>query len=93
MNEEDREYTIRIDTSLSIEDITSTILHEMVHVHQYITGRLRSKWVHEVTFERVVYPIDMIYEERPWEIEAAELEERLMEKYSETKTTIRQGLL
>jgi|TARA_R110000744_G_scaffold10628_3_gene32965 hypothetical protein len=92
MDEDDREFTIRIDISLSIEDIISTLMHEMVHVHQFITGKMRSKWVHEVTFDKVVYPHDMTYDERPWEIEAVLWEARLTERYSETKTAIRQGL-
>ena len=92
MDEEDREFTIRIDITLSLEDMIKTLLHEMVHVHQFLTGKMKSKWAHEVTFNKVVYPHDMPYDDRPWEIEAAHIEKTLTEKYSGTKTAIRQGL-
>ena len=46
MDEGDREFTIRIDVSLPLDEMISTILHEMVHVWQYLTKRMVSKWVH-----------------------------------------------
>lgn len=81
MDEGDREFTIRIDVSLPLDDLISTMLHEMVHVWQYITRRMVSKWVHEVRFNKKVYSSDMPYDERPWEVEAHQKEKELKEKY------------
>lgn len=81
MDEDDGEFTIRIDTTLSIELIVSTILHEMVHVQQYFTGNLKHKWTNEVTYKKVVYKYDMNYDDRPWEIEAWEKEQQLKDLY------------
>lgn len=79
MDEGDREFTIRIDVSLPLDEMISTILHEMVHVWQYLTKRMVSKWVHEVSFNKVVYSSEMPYDERPWEIEAHAKEKQLKE--------------
>lgn len=81
MDEDDGEFTIRIDTTLSTELIVSTILHEMVHVQQYFTGKLKRKWTNEVTYKKVVYKYDMNYDDRPWEIEAWEKEQQLKDLY------------
>jgi len=85
MDEGDREFTIRIDVSLPLEEMISTILHEMVHVYQYVSGKLKYKWVHEVVFEKRVYHWDMDYDSRPWEIEAHQKEKELKELYDGQK--------
>jgi hypothetical protein len=81
MDEGDREFTIRIDVSLPLEDMISTILHEMVHVWQYISNRMVYKWVHEVRFAKEVYSWDMPYDDRPWEIEAHRKEKELKDLF------------
>ena len=81
MDEGDREFTIRIDVSIPPQQMISTVLHEMVHVWQYVTGRMVQNWVHEVRFNRVDYSSDMPYDERPWEIEAHDKEKELKEAY------------
>lgn len=81
MDEEDREFTIRIDTTLPVKDMVTTLLHEMVHVQQYVSGRLKHRWSDEVVFEKVVYNSNMDYDSRPWEIEAWEKEKQLKELY------------
>lgn len=83
MDEGDREFTIRVDVSLPLDNIITTILHEMIHVWQYLSKRMVYKWVHEVRFDKRVYSWDMPYDDRPWEIEAHELEKELKEKYDE----------
>ena len=50
MDEGDREFTIRIDVSLPLEQMIETILHEMVHVWQYVSRRMVQNWSHEVKF-------------------------------------------
>ena len=81
IDEGDREFTIRIDVSLPIEQIITTILHEMVHVWQYVSNRMVYKWVHEVKFEKQTYSWDMPYDDRPWEIEAHRLEKQLKDLF------------
>ena len=85
MDEGDREFTIRIDVSLPLNEMISTIIHEMVHVQQYLTGKLKYKWVNEVVFEKNVYNWDMDYETRPWEIEAHAKEKKIKELYDGQK--------
>jgi len=85
IDEGDREFTVRIDVSLPLEELISTMLHEMVHVWQYTTKRMIYKWVHEVRFNKDVYSWDMPYNDRPWEIEANKLEKQLKEKYDEQR--------
>lgn len=85
MDEGDREFTIRIDVSLPLEQMIETILHEMVHVWQYVSKRMVYKWVHEVRFDKEVYSWDMPYDERPWEIEAHAKEKTLKEIFDGQK--------
>ena len=86
MDEGDREFTIRIDVSLPLEQMIETILHEMVHVWQYVSKRMVYKWVHEVRFDKEVYSWDMPYDERPWEIEAHAKEKTLKEIFDARQT-------
>ena len=85
MDEGDREFTIRIDVSLPLDEMISTILHEMVHVWQYVSRRMVQNWVHEVKFNKAVYSSDMPYDDRPWEIEAHRMEKQLKELWDGTK--------
>ena len=81
MDEEDREFTIRIDVSLPLNEMISTILHEMVHVKQYLSGTLKQPRPGVAVYKRVDYDWEMEYDDRPWEIEAHCKEKQLAEKY------------
>jgi hypothetical protein len=81
MDEGDREFTIRLDVSLPIEDLISTLMHEMVHVWQYMTGKLKQPSVGKAVFDKVDYDWDMEYDIRPWEIEAHAIEKQLKENW------------
>lgn len=68
-----REFLIRIDSSLSKQEMLETVAHEMVHVKQYARGELKDfarsiklcKWKGEkMEWEK------MNYYDQPWEIEA-----------------------
>jgi len=85
MDEGDREFTIRIDVSLPLDQMIETILHEMVHVWQYVSKRMVQNWVHEVRFVKQVYSTDLPYDDRPWEIEAHRMEKELKEKWDGQK--------
>lgn len=69
MDEGDREFTIRVDVSLPLDEMVTTILHEMVHVKQYI--------------RREVMDYSLPYDQRPHEIEAHTKEKLLKEIYDE----------
>lgn len=96
MNECDggyREFTIRIDSSLSqdTQELVSTTLHEMVHVWQYMSRRLEQKRARKMKFNKVVYELEMPYDDRPWEIEASIMEEQLLEQWNDNRH--REGIL
>lgn len=60
MWEDDNDYRIRIDSSIEISELITTVLHEMVHVKQYIYGEDVDN--------------NLPYYDRPHEIEAHKLE-------------------
>ena len=72
---DDDEVIVTIAKRLSLHEMLVTLFHEMIHVHQYASGRLDhgSKWLGKV--------YKCAYEELPWEIEAHELESVMMEKF------------
>ena len=67
MYEDYRDFTIRFDTTLPQKEIVTTILHELVHVKQYL-------YKEEMNY-------DLPYDERPHEIEALAKEKLLTEAY------------
>ena len=81
LDEDDREYTIRIDTSQARKELISTVLHEMVHVYQYATNKMTQPTGDIIVYEKIEYPWDMAYDDKPWEIEAHNLERDLYEKF------------
>lgn len=67
MYEDDNEFTIRLSKSLSPSELVTTVLHELVHVSQYLRGMIMNN--------------DLPYDERPHEIEAHAMEKQLTEAY------------
>lgn len=67
MWEEDRDFTIRVDVSVPLDVMVTTVLHEMVHVKQYVYK------------QHMDYSLP--YYDRPHEIEAHGLEKQLKEKW------------
>lgn len=72
MFEDDNEFTIRLNKSIFFSDLVTTVLHELVHVKQYLEG-----------MEMVN---DLPYDERPHEIEAHALEKKLTEGFFNART-------
>lgn len=68
---------IVISKRLSKADIIKTLFHEMVHVKQFVDGRLEagspSRWLGEV------YSCD--YDKLPWEVEAFEIEATMVNDF------------
>jgi len=72
---EDDEIIVTIAKRLSVHEMLLTLFHEMIHVHQYASGRLEhgSKWLGKV--------YKCAYDDLPWEIEAHAMEKTMMEKF------------
>lgn len=68
-----REFLIEIDPKLDLELYTKTILHELVHLRQWVQGTLKERrgkvYYKDKTFE------DLEYWDYPHEVEAHSLEE------------------
>lgn len=69
------EVIITIAKRLSQKDIIRTLFHELVHVKQHVDGRLD----HGYKWFGIVYEDD--YDKLPWELEAFDLEEKMMELF------------
>ena len=71
-----REFKISLQSRMSKHDYTTTLLHEMVHVHQWVTGTLTSKC------SRMHYKGEEInrddYDNQPHEIDARNKEHLLL---------------
>lgn len=66
----DNQYIIYID-DLNREESLTILSHELIHLQQYSSGRLIKMEDHFVMFNDKVYNVDeIIYRDRPWEIEA-----------------------
>ena len=72
---DDRSYVIRVNKELSEQDLLTTIFHEFVHIKQHIKKEFGGD-VFELSNQEVAY------EDRPYEIEAFELEKKLLEEYN-----------
>jgi hypothetical protein len=70
---DEEEITITIAKGLSTQDAIRTLFHELVHVKQYVDGRLEAgspqRWLGNI--------IEDAYHNLPWEVEAFELEQKL----------------
>jgi hypothetical protein len=69
------EVVITIAKRLSKQEVIKTLFHEMVHVKQYAEGRLG----HVGVWLGQKYDCD--YVDLPWEIEAHEMEQKMMELF------------
>ena len=80
--EDDRTFRLEVDFS-DMDEMINTIMHEMVHVKQYLRKELVQKdniWIWKnVAFGK--YAMD--YRKRPWEIEAYFKEEQLIKSFKE----------
>ncbi len=77
-------YYIAISNDASFLDILSTIAHELVHVHQFATGRLNSEddWTWEgVSYGEHPYTGTELDNQLPWEYDAYSKEIELARKF------------
>jgi len=77
-----REFLIELDTHMNQELYIKTLLHELVHLQQWVTGTLRAKrgkrYYNSINVE------DIEYWDQPHEIEAREQEVILYQEYLNT---------
>jgi len=82
--EDDDSYLIEISTQLRGEDLIRTLIHELVHVRQYLLGSLEQIHV-DGKGPRMYWNskdmTDRSYDDRPWEIEAHGVEYRLCSEF------------
>lgn len=72
-----RTFRLEIDKRLHFVEMVSTIIHEMVHVKQYVFRELHDQYS-TVKWKSKKLPVDMKYDDQPWEKEAFRLQERLL---------------
>jgi hypothetical protein len=73
-----RDFTICIEKQLPRSTIVETVAHELVHVYQFATDKLRYTANGNYRWEGDFIDGETPYFSRPWEIEAYELEESLL---------------
>jgi len=81
--EDHDDYTIEIRSGLRGEDLERTIIHELVHIWQYVRGDLVQEHIDGLGPRMIWMGEDMTsvdYNDRPWEQEAVDLEEQYFKK-------------
>ena len=82
--DDNHSFTIQLHPNLDDETFDRTILHELVHVHQYSIGTLGQYHI-SGSGPRVIWKgediTDCQYDDRPCEIEARQLEEQLYKHF------------
>ena len=74
-----REFEVEIHNRLTPEDYTSTLLHELWHVYQHVTGQLKDKY--NKRYWKGIDHSETDYEDQPWEKEAHKMEKILLKEY------------
>ena len=72
------DYTIELRKGIKGEDLMRTLIHEFIHIYQYIVGDLRQEHIDGLGPRMIWKGEDLThldYNDRPWEIEAHQLEE------------------
>ena len=74
-----REFEVEIHNRLSVEDYTETLLHELWHVYQHVTGQLKDKY--NKRYWKGIDHSKTDYADQPWEVEALSMEKILYREY------------
>ena len=75
-----RDFEIELHNRMNPEDYTKTLLHELWHLYQHVTGQLRDKYNKRLW--KGVDHSETDYEDQPWEVEAHRMEEVLYKEYT-----------
>ena len=80
-----REFEVEIHNRLTPEDYTSTLLHELWHVYQHVTGQLKDKY--NKRYWKGIDHSETDYEDQPWEKYSHQMEKVLVKEYNRYLTT------
>lgn len=73
-----RNFNIQIEDSLEFDDMIVTIMHEMIHVKQYVKNEMADLSCGNVRWKKCTYnPDNLDYWDHPWEKEAHNFDEIL----------------
>ena len=78
-NSRPRDFEIELQNGMDISSYAETLLHELWHVYQHVKGNLKDK-----RGKRLWKGIDHTetdYSDQPWEIEALQMESKLLKEY------------
>ena len=75
-----RDFEVEVHNRMSPEQYTKTLLHELWHVYQHVTGQLKDKYKKRLW--KGVDHSETDYEDQPWEVEAHRMEEVLYKEYT-----------
>jgi hypothetical protein len=81
--ENKRDFYIDIDKSIDGEELVEVVCHEMVHVWQAATRKMKDLPSGTQMYMGKVYDETTAYEDEPWEIEAYAMQGELLEKFKE----------
>ena len=77
-----REFSVVLDKNVDTKDLIRTVIHEMVHIKQYIRKEMDSEIVgSRMRWKSKTYPYDIKYDDMPWEKEANRLETKYGNEY------------
>ncbi len=77
-----REFEVEIHNGLSPALYTETLLHELWHVYQHVTGQLKDKY--NKRYWKGIDHSETNYDDQPWEKEAHKMEEVLVREYTQS---------
>ena len=77
-----REFEIEIHNRMSVELYTETLLHELWHVYQHVTGQLKDKY--NKRHWKGIDHSETDYDDQPWEQEAHRIEKVLVKEYTQS---------
>ena len=78
-----RDFYIDVEKTLDDEEMVETVCHEMVHVWQGATRKMKDLTFGRKMYMGKIYDDTTAYEDEPWEIEAYEMQDKLLEKFKE----------
>ena len=75
-----REFEIEIHNRISPALYTETLLHELWHVYQHVTGQLKDKY--NKRYWKGIDHSETLYHDQPWEVEALKMDKILVRYYT-----------
>jgi len=73
-------FELEIDSNIKGDDLITCVLHEMVHVWQHVSKKLIEK--NGRSYWNGVDHTDTPYLDQPWEVQAYDMQETLLEKWN-----------